>query len=317
MDVVAAFDEVRTYMGRFNALDFLSQFSMTYLFTQEGQFVSESDDVHTRSRELEFASGFYATQPLKSDGERVDGFKLEEFRKLSDAYFTAVDASLLSDTMNGKRVLSSPVVSAKIHSLHVRGDAYPHQFWYLAEAVYSPHAEWFRNHLGFTIADAITIARSIESELNSRFAMSLEHSRQQAQSLIEEHEAEWKAAGMTKEQAITSARVQLSFGQSKALYRFTLQEVASISGLAEEICSAFLARLSQQPPYRSSLFPNTFTDPLHALWDYNTVKERPFFTDGEAFWVFAPHMLKEVLYCTFFFDLSSPWCNSGFVSKNI
>jgi hypothetical protein len=120
MDVVAAFEEVRGYLGRFNALDFLSQFSMTYLFTREGQFVSESDYVHIRSRELEFASGFYATQPLKSDGEQVDGFKLEEFRKLSDAYFTAVDASFLSDTVNGKRMLSSPMVSARIHSLHVR-----------------------------------------------------------------------------------------------------------------------------------------------------------------------------------------------------
>ncbi|PSH04392.1 MAG: hypothetical protein CXZ00_06075 [Acidobacteria bacterium] len=303
MDVVAAFEEVRAYLSRFNALDFLSQFSMTYLFTPEDQFVSESDDVHIRSRELEFASGFYATQPLNSDGEQVDESKLEEFRKLSDAYFTAVDASLLSDTINGKRTLSSPMVSARIHSLHVRGDAYPHQFWYLAEAIYTPHTEWFRNHLGFAIADAITIARSIELELNNRFALSLENSKQRAESLVKEQASDWKAAGMTKDQALTSASVQLSFWQSKALYRFTLQEVASISGLAEEVCSAFFARLSQRPPYRNSLFPNTFTDPLHALWDYNTVKERPFFTDGEAFWVFAPHTLKEVLYSTFFFDL--------------
>jgi hypothetical protein len=89
MGVVAAFEEVRGYLSQFNALDFLSQFSMTYLFTREDQFASESDDVHIRSRELEFASGFYATQPLKSDGEQVDESKLEEFRKLSNAYFTA------------------------------------------------------------------------------------------------------------------------------------------------------------------------------------------------------------------------------------
>jgi hypothetical protein len=58
MSVEALFEQVRDFLLRFNALDFLSQFTMTYLFTKEDQFVRESDEIHHDFRALEFASGF-------------------------------------------------------------------------------------------------------------------------------------------------------------------------------------------------------------------------------------------------------------------
>ena len=312
LDVEIQFTRVREFLLRFNALTFLSQFSMTYLFTPEDLFVRESDAIHQDFRALEFASGVYGTEKLREDSERVDGAVLEAYRDLVSAFFNAVDVHLLTTAVaEGSKQSSSSVNSAKLHSLHVRGDAYPHQFWYLAEAVYSPHDSWFASHLGFTISDAITIARTIEAELNHRYDAAKCKSKEEAPLLVQKHEGEWRRAGMTKEQALTSAGVQLFFGQSTALYRLAVEEVAAKAGLRRELCDAFFKRLSQRPPYRNPMFPDTFTNALEAPWDYNVTKERPCFTDGEHFWVFAPHTLKEVLYSTFFFDLMNDHAYRG------
>ncbi|QHN04779.1 hypothetical protein FTO74_16485 [Granulicella sp. WH15] len=304
MSASNTYEELIAFLNRFNATDFLSQFAMTYLFVPEDKFHSEIDDVHVHARHLEFATGYYATRPLPSEAERVDGGTLEEFIRLIDAYVAALNSKFLEDAISnagGER--SSSLTSARIHSLYVRGDAYPHQYRYLTRAVYSPHDQWFKNRLGFTIGDALRIAESIKSELNDRFQKSREEAKEAARRLIEEREHEWRAVGMTEDQALSSAAIQLFYGQSALLYRMSVQDVAESSRLAENVCAAFLSRLSQQPPYRNPLFTNTFTDADRALWDYNTAKERPFFTDGQSFWIFAPNALDEVLYSTFFFDL--------------
>jgi hypothetical protein len=303
MTVEENFTRVRDYLLRFNALEFLTQFSMTYLFTREDQFVRESDEIHQDFRALEFASGLYGTVPLTQSGGRVDGDVLEIYRNFARSYFDSVNRDLLTTAIAAGQERSTSATSAKLHSLHVRGDAYPHQFWYLAEAVYAPHAPWFMNNLGFTIADAIKIAQAVESELNDRYSEAKRRSKDAARSLVQEQEQEWKQAGMTEEQALASAGVQLFFGQSKSLYRLSIADVAVKTGLSDGVCAAFFKRLSQVPPYRNPLFPSTFENPLTAPWDYNTTRERPFFSDDQGFWVFAPHLLKEVLYSTFFFDL--------------
>jgi hypothetical protein len=304
MGVNALFDQVRTFLGRFNAIEFLSQFSMTFLFTPEGEFLRESDEIHARCRALEFASGLYAVAAPRQGGERVEESILQEYQHLYDSYLDALNSDLLSKAITGEQGhSSSSTTSARIHSLHVRGDAYPYQFWYLIEAIYSPHDAWFSSNLGFTISNAISIAKSVEAELNRRFATAITEAREKAPVLVREHESEWKAAGMTEAEALASASVQLSFWQSASLYRFTVADVTSMTSFLPEVCEAFFRRLSQTPPYRNPMFPTTFTDPFHAPWDYNTIKERPFFNDGGAYWVFAPHALKEVLYSTFFFDL--------------
>ena len=142
MSVEANFGQVRNLLLRFDAFDFLSQFSMTYLFTREDQFVRESDEIHHDFRALEFASGLYGTIAPAEKGEWVNGNVLEEYRHLVRSYFDAVNIDLLTKEMaKGEERSSSPIVSAKLHSLYIRGDAYPHQFWDLAEAVYSPHSD--------------------------------------------------------------------------------------------------------------------------------------------------------------------------------
>jgi hypothetical protein len=304
MSVEVTFEQVRAFLLRFDALDFLSQFSMTYLFLREDVFVAESDQAHHNFKALEFASGFYGALGFQHEGERVDQDVLEQYRAIFRAYFDAVDVELLTSAIaDREQQSSSSLTSAKIHSLHVRGEAYPHQFWYLAEAVYAPHDAWFAEHLGFTISDAVCIAKSIEAVLNDRYAAGKKKAKADAKSLVKGHEQEWKQAGMTEKQAMISATAQLFFGQAKTVYRLSPTEVSSRTGLSLEVCKAFFRRLSQIPPYRNPLFPKSFTNASTAPWDYNVIKERPFFSDGEDYWLFAPHTLKEVLYSTFFFDL--------------
>ena len=312
MSVEVNFEQVRNFLLRFNAFDFLSQFSMTYLFTREDQFVRESDEIHHDFRALEFASGFYGTIAPAEKGEWVNGSILEEYRHLVRSYFDAVNIDLLTNEIaKGEEQSSSSIVSAKLHSLYIRGDAYPHQFWDLAEAVFSPHSDWFKSHLGFTISESITIARTIEKEINDRYNAAKTEAQEGAPRIVREREQEWKQLGMTEEQALVSSGIGLLFGQSKEIYRLTIDQVSSRSGLNPLVCKAFFERLSQTPPYRSPFFPVTYTNALTAPWDYNVTKERPFFCDGTDFWIFAPHTLKEVLYSTFFFDLMNDQAYKG------
>lgn len=304
VNVQQAFADVEEFLQRFEPLDFLTQFSMTYLFAPEDQFASESHESHVSARQLEFATGYYATRPLRAGGERVDGAVLEAFKKLMDTFFNSMNVHLTRESINNDAPRPPfALTSAKIHSLHVRGDAYPHQFKILAEAIYSPHDAWFLDRLGFTIADAQKIAESFTNELNDRFHARREASREEARLLVEEKREDWKVQGLSEAEALTAAGVTLLFGCSKDLYRFDVGQITALSGVDERRCAKFLARLSQQPPYRNPMFPDTFLAAERALWDYNTISECPLLTDGEGFWLISPHSLVETLYSTFYFDL--------------
>jgi hypothetical protein len=303
--VQETFVAVTSFLDRFEPFEFLTQMSMTYMFTPADQFASESDDIHIWARHLEFATGYYATRALPTHPcKSVDGFTLEKFKDLMDAYVTAVDTQLMMESISpGAKRDPFALTSAKIHSLHVRGDAYPYQFKRFAQAVYSPHDAWFLEHHGFTIKDALEIAETVTRELNDRFHIARESSKVEAKRLITERWKEWEDAGLTEEEATASAGVAIFFGGSKKLYHFDEVQIAAASGVAQERCAAFLARMSQKPPYRNPMFPHTFLDGEKALWDYNTTAERPFLTDGEAFWLISPHSIFETFYHTFYFDL--------------
>jgi hypothetical protein len=304
-DVEQAFADLEAFLARFDPLEFLSQLSMTHLFTPRGQFASELDEVHVWARHIEFATGYYATRPLPiSKRERVDGFVLEDFKSLMDTYFSSANIQLATQSIDPRmKHLPSALTSAKTHSLHVRGDAYPHQFWEYAKAIYSPHDDWFLRNLGFTIGDALTLIESLTRELNLRYQSRRDSSLEEATSLVREGRADWTALGITEADALSRAQVHQFFGQAKELYRFDNAQLVTASGLPVERCAACLTRLSQQPPYRNPMFPNSFMHGSSALWDYNTLSERPLLTDGEGFWLISQYSFVETLYSTFYFDL--------------
>jgi hypothetical protein len=297
-----SFSRLLTFLDRFDGLEFLCQASMTYLFAPEGKFHSESDEVQIWGRRLEFASGLYATKPLnRPEPEPVTGDSLEEFKKFIDAYYTALDLERFDRAKgNGKEAFA--VESARIYSQHVRGDAYPHQFEVYAREVYGEHDEWFLNNLGFTIADAYSVANAMVASLNERFNRLIRTTAIEAERLVDA-DTSWMAAGLDRTQAVKSAHCQIFFGRAKEHLRFTTEDVVNCSMLSRERCVAALKRLSQVPPYRNQLFPDTFRSGREAAWDYNTLAERPLISDGIHYWLPVPFLFRRNLYYTFYFDL--------------
>jgi len=303
----AAFEEFKTFVQKFDPIELLCQLTMTFLFTQEG-FHGEASDTRRWARWIEFTAGYLATVPPRSEPyQTFDGAHIEEFERLILQYFD----SFLYQAVNGppgapqltpsERVLQS----AKTYSLWVRGDAYPHQFFEYSLALYGEHDDWFRAKLGFTIQEAVRIFRAVSHELNRRFNESADNARANAPAESEKHWEEANAAGMTREELEARIAIHLHYGNGAVLLRFTAEQVSQSSGLAIAVCRAFLKRMSQPFGYRNPKFTNTFSDPLKAPWDFNTVDERPFIERDGFYWLFTNPMVPSVLFQTFFFDLMS------------
>jgi len=301
----AAFEEFETYVQKFDPIELLCQLTMTFLFSQEG-FQGEATDMRRWARWIEFTAGYLATIPTRSGPYEIfDGAHIEEFESLILQYFN----SFLYDSVNrppdapqwtsSERVLQS----AKTYSLWVRGDAYPHQFFEYALELYGEHDDWFRANLGFTIQEAVRIFRAVTDELNLRFNESANNARANAPAESDTHWEEAKAAGLTRKELETRIAIHLHYGNGAALLRFTAEQLSQLSGLPIGVCRAFLKRMSQSFGYRNPKFTDTFSDPLKAPWDYNTMDERPFIEREGFYWLFTNPMVPSVLFHTFFFDL--------------
>lgn len=302
MNAEQTFKELIQFLERYDGLELLCQASLTFLFAPEGVFHSESDDVQIWGRRLEFAAGFYAARGIESGiAERVAEPVLDQFKALIDNYYLSIDREQILRAREGS-LESFSVESARIHSLHVRGEAYPHQFEEYARELYGEHDEWFEKTLGFTISDAYAVATGMNSQLNERHARLRISTWAEAQQLVAT-DTSWVAAGLSKADAERSAMIQLFFGHAKEHYRFSLDDISKCSGLATDKCVAVLKRLSQRPPFRNPLFLSTFEDAKSAPWDYNTMSERPLITDGADFWLVIPYLFRRILYYTFYFDL--------------
>jgi hypothetical protein len=301
----AAFEEFKTYVQKFDPIELLCQLTMTFLFTPEG-FHGEASDTRRWARWIEFTAGYLATVPPRSGQyQTYSGAHIEEFECHILQYFD----SFLYQAVNrlpgapqgtpSERVLQS----AKTYSLWVRGDAYPHQFFEYSLELYGEHDDWFRANLGFTIQEAVRIFRAATDELNRRFNESANNARANAPAESDKHWEEAKAAGLTRKELETRIAIHLHYGNGAALLRFTAEQLSQSSGLPIGVCRAFLKRMSQPFGYRNPKFTSTFSDPLKAPWDYNTVDERPFIERDGFYWLFTNPMVPSVLFHTFFFDL--------------
>jgi hypothetical protein len=300
-----AFEALKAYVYQFDPIELLSQLTMTFLFTQEG-FQGEATDTRRWARWIEFTAGYLATVPSRSQPYRTfDGAHIEEFERLILQYFN----SFMYEFVNGQPDAHESIPSdqvlqhAKLYSLWVRGDAYPHQFIEYARELYGEHDEWFRSKLGFTIQEAILIFRAATDELNRRFNESANYARANALSESDKYWEDAKAAGLTREDLETRVAIHLHYGNAHELLRFTVEQISGLSKLPIDVCRAFIKRLSQPFGYRNPKFVDSFSNPSKAPWDYNTLDERPFIERGGFYWLFTNPMVPSVLFHTFFFDL--------------
>lgn len=300
-----AYSAFSVFVSQFDPIELLSQLVLTFLFTQK-EFSGEGTDERRWARLIEFTAGYVVSLPRPQEPlQRFDGSRIEEFELLVRRYFDSFMGAFLTAAPASQDRTSSAALlrSAQIYSLWVRGDAYPHQFFAFAQELYGQHDAWFVSHLGFTIAHAIAIIHAVAAELNRRVNVSANHAREAAPLKAEEYLAEVESRGISREELEARIAIQMHYGAATTLLRFSLDDLIAISGLAKDVCEAFLHRMSQPFGYHNPAFSNTFTDAAKAPWDYNTVEERPFITDGGYYWFFTNPMIASVLFHTFYFDL--------------
>jgi hypothetical protein len=301
-----AFEELEAFVAAYDPISLLSQLTLTFLFVPEDEFQGEASDVVAWQRRIEFLAGYLLVRPYPSGRTAiVDGEVLARVEELADQYFAAITQQILAEgakaaeTSEEQRLLEQ----AKIESFYVRGDAYPHQFYAFAQDLYGPHDVWFRAHYGFTIAEGIDLAQAISRLCDERFSVSLRQARKEARRQTDELIASREVAETARRDVESRIGCALHFGNSERVLGFTLDGLSQRSGISVRTCGAFLKRMSQEFGYRNAEFPNSFTDPAAAPWDYNTLHERPIVTRADRHWLFVPPLLRSALFTTFYFDL--------------
>jgi hypothetical protein len=303
-----AFEAFRRFVQEFDPIEILSQLTTTFMFNPEG-FQGEATDMRRWARWIEFTAGYLVTIPIRPEPyQTFNGSHIEEFERLISQYFDSFMFEYVRERPSQPPTPSDHVLRhAKLYSLWVRGDAYPHQLFGYALELYGQHDEWFRTNIGFTIKDAVQIFRSITEELNTRFNASADNARRNAPTEAERYWEDAKVEGLSRNELEQRIAIHLHFGNAPALLRFTAEEISAVSGVELSICNAFLNRMSQHFGFRNPVFPDTFSDASKAPWDYNTVEERPFLSRDESYWLFTNPMVPSVLFYTFFFDLMNDW----------
>jgi hypothetical protein len=305
-EVQDAFADLKALIAAYDPISLLSQLTLTYLFVPEEEFQGEASDVVTWQKRIELLTGLALISPL-SAGTRVEANAgvLSQAEKLLERYFRAIDRQLLFEVGRPQEVREEDLLltEAKIASLHVRGDAYPHQLYLFAREVYGPHYDWFHRRYGFTIAEAVDLAEAISKEYAERFNRSISSAREEARRKANELIAEHQAIEDQRRDLETRIGCALHFGQAESLLGLTAEELSACSGVPLRTCQCFLGRLSQDFGYRNPSFPTSFTEAATAPWDYNTLNERPLVRRGEKHWLFVPPLLRSALFNTFFFDL--------------
>ena len=301
-----AFEEIEAFLAAYDPISLLSQLALTFLFVPAEEFQGEASDVVTWQRRIEFLAGYLLVRPYPSGRTAiVDGEVLARVEKLADQYFAAITQQTLA---GGAKATETPeeqglLKQAKIESFYVRGDAYPHQFYAFAQDLYGPHDVWFRAHYGFTIAEGISLAQAISRLCAKHFSRSLCQARQEARRQTDELIASREVAETARRDVESRIGCALHFGNPERVLGFTSDDLSQCSGMSARTCRDFLKRMSQEFGYRNTEFPNSFTDPAAAPWDYNTLHERPIVTRADRYWLFVPPLLRSALFTTFYFDL--------------
>lgn len=274
----------------------------------EGEFQEESSEVVTWERWIEFLTGYLLALPYPSErSAQVDGSVLERIQKLLEEYFGAILRHMAAQSAEsvGNSEEADVVSRAKIESLYVRGDAYPHQFYAFAEKLYGPHDNWFRTHYGFTIVEAIALSKAIDRLYCQRINTSRQEARRDARKKTQKLVAGGEITESARHDAETRIACMLHFGCSARLLGFTVEELSQFAHVPPQKCRAFIGRMAQQFGYRNKEFINSYRDASTAPWDFNTLYERPIVQYGDSCWAFVPPLLRSTLFFTFHFDLLS------------
>jgi hypothetical protein len=305
-EVQKNFSRLAKTIDKLDPIKLLSQLTLTFIFVPANEFVDESSDTFIWGRYIEFLAGYLLSKTYPQNKKMdVDGRDIERIEKLLEKYVhsSATYLSATPPSSESEKDLAMVIISAKIHSLFVRGESYSHLLRETAQSLYSQHNEWFIKHLGFTIDDALTIFSSIVEQYNRTINNEKQSSLERAQKYVDELISKGEEKEENREDLETRAGCYYYFGNADAILSFTLDDLVRFSGKPKEICESFLKRLSQTFGYKNPRFPNVFSDPYTALWDFNTLYERPIILHENKYFLPVPSLFSEVLLQTFYYDL--------------
>jgi hypothetical protein len=305
-DVETNFANLVALANRLDPIKLISQLTLTFLTVPEEQFIEDDSATYKWARWIEFLSGYLlANEYTQNTKNNVDGEDLRNIENSLTEYFNSISLFLVTErrTIGKDGEIEMITHLAKNDSLYVRGESYPHQLRKVALDIYSQHNEWFAQNLGFTINDALLISQSIVNEYDRRINDEKKSCREQAHEYVDELIKKGEAKKEERKDLETRVGCYYYFGNSDVISSFTLGELVQFSGFSKEVCERYLKRLSQEFGYRNAKYPDTFSDPHVAPWDYNTLYERPIVLHNNKYFVPIPSLFNEVLLHTFYYDL--------------
>lgn len=275
------FQSLKDAVHGYSPISILSQLAVRLLFVRTDEFQSESSQFHRHHTLLEFLTGLLAVQPFPSDTPTaLTVTQCDDIWKRLNDYFESIDRDLMVDSLEHN--FSELEMEAKHNSLMIRGEAYPHQLQHISLGLYQEHDTWFRNNLGFTIAEALHAVHAVTHITASRYQQTIDTLNDPA-----------KIGVRTESLARNATRI----------LGFTVEELATVSQLPITTCTNLMKRLSQDFGYRNTQHQDTFTNPKTCPWDFNTLYERPFMHHEGTFFLFVPPVVLTALSKTFWFDV--------------
>ena len=278
----------------------LSILSLTYLTHRANTFSSEADEVNRWVVRIERVAGILLARPYPSNPRSViTSADIDRLHELLELYERSLLTAAFHETSSDPAPDSQHVIgSVRNYSFWVRGTAYLHQYSAISRAIYTPHQDWFKTNLGFTIDEAMLLVESCIEEYNGRINRERIAAKNHAAELVNKDVSE-----DTDQFPEYSIFYQCYFGRADEIISFSIGDFARVSGLSRETCEKILARLSQEFGYHNPKYLDVFTDGKSAPWDYNTLYERPFVRHGERYWMFLHRIIHPVLMNTFYYDL--------------
>lgn len=295
-----AFAELIEYIVQFDPIELLCNLSLTYLRHDVERFIG-ADDVSNRwVVRTELIAGLLLTRRyIRNHTPRFTGTELTRLEYLIIQYEDLIFSELSNEKQLDHNSANEILELVRIHSYSVRGIAYPHQYSKITHEIYSPHDLWFKENLGFTIEEAITLADSCVEQYNFRINQEKIASKTYAADIVKDLDLNENE----KRQLEQSLRLERCFGRANEYLGFSVDDIAHTSGLSKSVCDSILQRLSQPFGYRNPDFLDTYKNPRSAPWDFNTLNERPFLRHDNKYWILLPATIKEALMSTFYFDL--------------
>ena len=253
---------------------------------------------------LEFLTWFLASTPsTTTDSGTIDATSIARVEELLEQYFNNESLAVAGWDGEPDQEVRSLLRGLLLETMHVRGEGTPEMVQFLARGIYSDHDEWFRENLGFTCDEAITIAK----EIVSLHTTPLAEAHRRGHAAPDAIAVQWRTAikrtvnvRSPEETALVDA-VDTSgldwvnsyvdgtdtFSRMRQVHGFTVEELsAAVPSAIREKVTAFLRFFSQE----FGTLPGT-----PSLIDFNPLVRSPLLFENGQYFLFIPPLLWEAI----------------------